>query len=302
MPTFRFWQRQKRGFTLIELLVVIAIIAVLIGLLLPAVQKVREAAARMSCTNNLKQLGIGTHNRHDQLGRFPPADADSDPTRATEPGTIRGNVFFYLLPFVEQDNLFKSTLTNPGYYWAYGGNPPAWQVHIKTYVCPSDPSIDANGVANQVPPWAGGSYAYNAQVFATVQPNGLLIDWYGAARMPASFPDGTSQTILFAEKYGRCGSNNGGSLWDRWDRDAWQPGFALSWSANAIGPLSHFQVKPAPFTTNNCNWQVTQTAHTGGMNVALADGSIRNLNQGLSGATWWAACTPSGGDMLGSDW
>jgi prepilin-type N-terminal cleavage/methylation domain-containing protein len=309
MPTFGFLVRRKRAFTLIELLVVIAIIAILIGLLLPAVQKVREAAARMQCSNNLKQLGIACHNRHDQIGQFPPLIQWSDTTRAQQPGTIYGNPFFFLLPYVEQDNLFKSTITTGGYYWGYGtanyfttGGPgAAGSTPVKTYLCPSDPSIDASGVANGVSPWAGTSYAANAQVFGTVNTAGGLTDWFGAARLPASFQDGTSQTILFAEKYGRCGS--AGSLWDRMQMDGWQPAFAVSWSANSIGFNSKFQVKPQPFlNAANCDYQRASTAHTGGMNIALGDGSCRNISQGLSNATWWYACTPSGGEVLGSDW
>jgi prepilin-type N-terminal cleavage/methylation domain-containing protein len=304
MPVLKLFRRW-RGFTLIELLVVIAIIAILIGLLVPAVQKVPEAAARTQCANNLRQLGIATHNCNDTYQKLPPLlgqfpsyvpGAGYNDGNAAHPW---GNPFFFLLPFIEQDNLFKSTgAGNPVAYYPWNAN--AYQSAVKTYLCPANPSADNSGIAQGVSPWAAGCYAANAQVFGIVNTTGGLTNWAGIARIPATFQDGTSNTILYAEKYPRCYTN--GSLWDRYDADQWLPAFSISWNANSVGTASRFQLQPTPYASPNCNPLVAQGPHTGGMMVCLGDASTRSLSQSISGTTWWAACTPAGGEVLGSDW
>jgi prepilin-type N-terminal cleavage/methylation domain-containing protein len=325
MPLFRFL-KHWRGFTLIELLVVIAIIAILIGLLVPAVQKVREAAARMQCGNNLHQLGIASHNIHDQYGRLPCLLGpywqgrqwvnNSQFANATN-GPPWGNNFYYLLPYIEQDTLFKSTydpkvdgnLSSPGYRpWVNG----AYHKNMKTYICPSDPSMPAEGYVttpagndptqgNWTDTWGLTSYAANAQVFGITDASGNLTGWQGEARIPATFPDGTSNTILFGEKYARCGIY--GSAWDWWWFNNWQPTIVNTQAGELIGPASKFQVKPNPWqSTSACDFRRASTGHTGGMMVVLGDASVRPLSEGMSGMTWWWACTPAGGETLGTDW
>jgi prepilin-type N-terminal cleavage/methylation domain-containing protein/prepilin-type processing-associated H-X9-DG protein len=301
MPLFRAFRRW-RGFTLIELLVVIAIIAVLIGLLVPAVQKVREAAARIQCGNNLHNMVLATHMMNDTYGSLPPANHRYH-TQKTAWNNPWSNPHFYMLPMIEQDPLYNScygTDNGPADYypWHAWGN-AAWNSNVKLFVCPSDPTIQKDGQIANLGTWTGTTYAYNAQVFGQTDTVGNLTDWWASNTYPASIPDGTSQTIFYAEKYGRCGY--AGSIWSRWDFDQWQPGFAISWAPYDIGPTSKFIVQPQ-WKSNACDPTLASSPHPGGMNCGMADGSVKFVQQGVSGATWWAACTPAGNDRLGPDW
>jgi prepilin-type N-terminal cleavage/methylation domain-containing protein/prepilin-type processing-associated H-X9-DG protein len=321
IPTHR---HRRPAFTLIELLVVIAIIGILIALLLPAVQKIRDAAARTQCLNNMKQIALACHNFHDANGKFPPQFGYSNPQ--SNSGNF-GTVFFHILPYVEQTGvwdraLIRVTDTKPP------GIPPTWPIYppntpyyrqagthdsrhtvggetIKVFVCPSDPTNPPNDPWG----WGRGSYVSNYQVFGRSAPVSVTcFDWYnsknlppwqGEARLGSTFADGTSQTVLLAEKFASCNSDypnaRGGNMWARWDcADYWQPTFA-AW---ITGPATKFQVRPFPANTSACNHKVPQTGHLAAMNTAFADGSVRGVGESVSGTVWWALCTPGGGEVV----
>ena len=323
----------QRGFTLIELLVVIAIIALLIGLLLPAVQKVREAASRIRCANNIKQVGLASHNYHDSNGHFPPGIG----YYPTPPGGAFGTYWFHLLPHLEQGDLYRSSLGSVPFPPPNGptivhhpGNNNVYSRRVAVYLCPSDPSVESTGTVMILGHSFGvSSYAPNALVniqsdFSTYPPVTITIQ--GRTNI-LSISDGASNTIHHAEKYARCSNTSmappfrdGGTAWAyttsllfAWQPapmllpgKAFQPGFAIPALAtlgarDAIGPRSKFQHQPTPFL-GNCDPTRTSTAHPGGMVVGLADASVRTLSPGISGDTWWAAVTPVGGEVLGSDW
>jgi prepilin-type N-terminal cleavage/methylation domain-containing protein len=317
MPMFRLFPRW-RGFTLIELLVVIAIIAILIGLLVPAVQKVREAAAVTQSRNNLKQMCIAIHHMNDTYGVLPlpvgsyPQANSRDPYYP-QPNVWVGTPHYWMLPFIEQDTVYKFQASlHPDSWWC-GYN-------IKTYISPSDPSAPANGEPDTANPRWGTSYAANESVFAyglTIVPGFRGGGVPPVARIPATFPDGTSNTILFAEKYMLCGNKNSNSVsafyWGETCLNCGAGGNYAgtcnrqnsNYASNGSPPLFYNGLRLVPQSKplwQRCEPCQLQAMSAGGAVVGMGDGSVRMVSPSVSAATWANAVNPSDGNVLGSDW
>jgi prepilin-type N-terminal cleavage/methylation domain-containing protein len=306
MPFLRVLRRWH-GFTLIELLVVIAIIAILIGLLLPAVQKVREAAARAQCQNNLKQISLAIVNMADTNQGKLPGSIGNYPTIAPagvgSPNNGCGGMFLFLLPYIEQQNLYNASYVangdnndnrngrNPTYsQWT----PAIKSAIVKTYICPSDYTQTQGNPAH-------ASYGVNGMIFR----EGFWA--LNLLRYPSSITDGTSNTIFFTDKLAQCYSGTyPNNYWPDWGPLIASPDNG----GDPTGPPYNTTFPPGPQITPpmkngtqaNCNGGIASSPHTAGINVGMGDGSVHFVAQGISPTTWWYAETPNQGDLLGPDW
>jgi prepilin-type N-terminal cleavage/methylation domain-containing protein len=278
----------RRGFTLIELLVVIAIIGILVSLLMAAVQRAREAAARTQCANNVKQLALAVHGFNDAHKYMPLASGYQGAGQWNGQYT---SLFFQILPFLEQQALYEGLPANGrGDAMVHGPMPPG--LH-----CPSDFTTDGVGFATYDSTVGLSSYAANAQAFGD--------QWNGgpSARLSNSFPNGTSNVVGFAERYGYCQGNS--VLWPMAHDEIYCPMFAYNWDYlhgwTAVNSLDKmFQIGP---TAATCDPVYTpQTAHTGGMMVGLMDGSVRIVTARITLSTWQTAQQPANNVPLGADW
>jgi prepilin-type N-terminal cleavage/methylation domain-containing protein/prepilin-type processing-associated H-X9-DG protein len=325
----------RRGFTLIELLVVIAIIAILIGLLLPAVQKVREAAARAKCQNHLKQIALAAHGYHDANGFLPPPS-----TRAPADASLQ----LLLLPYVEQQpafDSFKMTLS-------VVTDPPNYAgriVQVPVYICPADPSVGVYVDSGaMVPPGVTPLPVGRSNYYGNAGTHGWWLEVQGSVAKPLDrtgvfgigvqiklldIMDGTSNTAMFAEI--RRGARPGS---DRFDvtvvpQPQWGLGSAATNPNNVTRSSACDKTSPANNDTGlryyrgfptavlythtvppnskdrDCIDQLgtqfhlaARSAHPGGVNVALADGSVRFIRDTIAFGTWQALGTRAGGEVV----
>ncbi|HEY1377041.1 MAG TPA: DUF1559 domain-containing protein [Gemmataceae bacterium] len=255
------------GFTLVELVVVVGTVAVLTGLLLPAVQKAREAAARIKCANNVKQLGLAVHAYADaRSGELPPL--------VKTVGSLAKSWSYAILPYIEQNDLYHRGATT--------------DIHATIVVgfqCPTDISAPTGKCPHG---WALTNYAPNYQVFGIVAVRGGFdptnrVSGYVPKYKLASIPDGTTNVLFIAERYGLPGP--GEACWD-------SPPLSILGSQFAWNSTSVPQVGIPPA---DADYLRPNSPHVAGCIVAFGDGSVRSANPAIKQTTWWSLCQADDG-------
>ncbi len=309
MQEFGGQRHRTRGFTLIELLVVIAIIAVLIALLLPAVQAAREAARRIQCTNNLKQLALAAQNYHDIHTRFPLGGIGHDPVTGAYVGTVayRQPFVVSVLPFIEQGTLYSAY--NMSDWYENVANLTVRSMHIATYNCPSDQAILFYKTPTVYD--VKGSYGVNwgQNVYFTPGLKGPFWLAYGASI--AEITDGTSNTIQFPELIQTPSPST--TVLDRrariWNDDSATYQVTAKLTPNSSAPdYGTCQNNPVPNTpcvsggSDTLNFYLTsRSQHPGGVNVSFCDGSVHFIKNSINLTVWRALFSESGGEVISAD-
>jgi len=331
----RTLNRVRRGFTLIELLVVIAIIAILIGLLLPAVQKVREAAARMSCSNNMKQLGLALHGFHDANGKLPPSGAN-DVAPFGNGGNGWGSSWkVYILPYIEQDNIFRQWVfaNNSGYQNVSPNLTLINRVTLKVYRCPSSPmpdfyaSSNNNGQIEMMTSYtgvAGSSIDPTATAMTECCNGGGNIASNGGVLYPGStvkltdISDGTSNTIMVGEQSDHLRDANGIPIPGPYTAITSQGPHGWTMGSANVSPNLTLNIRS--FNTVTTRWEIGRrglgdsasngtnnntgtnipfsSGHSGGAMMLFGDGSVRFLptSTTLQNLQWMSS--RAGGEVI----